>query len=123
MSISPTSGRIGELVNIIEVNMDNRQGIYHRDIQSRQSELIAIRYGDRYLLLNILQEVTQYPDGLITSGQAIIVSKIGIDGHELDLIVAGELQYSCGYIKAQLGSVYDARKEQQLIPVDLDLKV
>jgi len=51
------------------------------------------------------------------------VCEIGEHRKQLDLIVTGDLEYASAYIKGQLGCIDDACKEQQIIPVDLYLKV
>jgi len=92
-------------------------------VHSRQSELVGVGYVDGDGLLNVLQEVSEYPDRQVACGKAIIVSEIGEYRKQLDLIIASELENTRADIKGQLGSIDDACKEQNCIPIYLNLEV
>ena len=82
--------------------MGNSDEITVTYVQSRQSELVGVGYVDWYLLLDILQEVSQYPVRLITCRLRIVMSEIGVEGEQLDFIVAGDLEDAREYIKGKL---------------------
>jgi hypothetical protein len=122
-SVSPASGGIGKQNQIIIVYLGKCQHIATGDVEGRSDELIGIGYVDGDGLLDVLQEVSEYPDRQIACSKAIIVSEIREYRKQLDLIVAGELENTCADIKGQLGSIDDASKKQHSIPIDLNLEV
>ncbi len=123
ITVCPASGGIGKQNQIIIVDLGKGQHIATGDIESRSDELVGIWHVDRDGLLNILQEVSKYPDWQVTSRKTIVVSEIREYRKQLDLIIAGEPEDTCADIKGQLGSIDDACKEQNCIPIDLNLEV
>ena len=77
IAVSPASGGIGELNQIVKVNVGNSHGITGTDVQGRQVELVGVWYADRYSLFDVLNKVAQYPDRQVTRSKAIVVSEIG----------------------------------------------
>jgi len=99
------------------------KGITGTDVQGRYSELIRVWDVDGDGELDVLQEVSQYPDRQIACGKRIVVGQIREDRKQLDLIVTADLEDTGTDVKAQLGSINDTGKKQSIIPVDFDLEV
>ncbi len=66
ITVGPASGGVGKGDQIVKVDMGNLEGIARCNVKGRQVELVRIGYVNGDGLLDILQEVAEYPDRLIT---------------------------------------------------------
>jgi len=73
-AVSPASSGIGKFDQIVIIDLSKSQHVATGDIESRSDELIGIWYVDGDSLLDVLQEVSEYPDRQITCCKPIVVS-------------------------------------------------